>query len=284
MRQTLDTAIALVLGHEGGYSNAPTDRGGPTRFGITARTLGAWRRLGRAATPAEVEALGRPEAVAIIARHYAEPVGFDRLPAGLDYAMLDYAVNSGPAQAVRSLQRVLGVVPVDGVCGPVTEAAALARPAGEAIAALVDERMRFLHRLGGPFGFPANGRGWTMRVTGRDPLGNRTDRPGVLGNALALAAGHPPVMAPSPCGKPRAAPSDIGLAATAEGRGALAAMLGAIATQVDLVKASLAPLTGSGGWIDRAFAITTMAGAALALTALAILLLARRRAILCGSG
>jgi hypothetical protein len=143
--------------------------------------------------------------------------------------------------------------------------------------------MRFLRRLGGPFGFSANGRGWTIRVTGHDPAGNWKDRPGVLGNALALAAGRPPEAAPTPSGMARASPSDTGLAATPEGRGAFAAILGAIATQVELVKAALAPLTGSGGWIDRAFAVTTMAGAVLALTGLAIVLLARWRAIRSGA-
>ena len=32
---TIDTLIDGVIGREGGYSNHPADRGGPTRWGVT---------------------------------------------------------------------------------------------------------------------------------------------------------------------------------------------------------------------------------------------------------
>ncbi|WP_234710622.1 hypothetical protein [Sinorhizobium arboris] len=49
--------------------------------------------------------------------------------------------------------------------------------------------MRFLRSLTNvKTGFPVNGRGWTIRVTGKDPKGDWMDQPGVLGNALRLAA------------------------------------------------------------------------------------------------
>ncbi|AFL49378.1 hypothetical protein ABIE78_004849 [Sinorhizobium fredii] len=49
--------------------------------------------------------------------------------------------------------------------------------------------MRFLRSLtNAKTGFPVNGRGWTIRVTGKDPKGEWKDQPGVLGNALRLAA------------------------------------------------------------------------------------------------
>ena len=57
-----DRVIRLVFGHEGGYSNHPEDPGGPTKFGITAKTLGSYRRLGRDATPEEVRGLTLAEA------------------------------------------------------------------------------------------------------------------------------------------------------------------------------------------------------------------------------
>lgn len=34
-RSTFDTALARLLAHEGGYSNHPSDPGGPTNYGIT---------------------------------------------------------------------------------------------------------------------------------------------------------------------------------------------------------------------------------------------------------
>ncbi len=51
----------------------------------------------------------------------------DELPAGIDYVLFDGAVNSGPVQSVKWLQRALGVR-VDGVMGEATVAAAEAYP------------------------------------------------------------------------------------------------------------------------------------------------------------
>lgn len=67
------------------------------------------------------------ELSAIYKRQYWDKAGRG-LPVGLDYAVFDYAVNSGPAQAARDLQRVLGVKP-DGIIGAMTLAAAQKRPA-----------------------------------------------------------------------------------------------------------------------------------------------------------
>jgi lysozyme family protein len=286
MRHNLDAAMSLIFGQEGGYINARTDRGGPTKFGITARTLGAWRRLGRPATAAEVMALERPEARQIIECQFARPIGFDRLPAGLDYAVLDYAVNSGPAQAIKSLQRVLGVRPLDGLFGAITEEAVAGRPVASVITGLADERMRFLRSLGGAQGFGPNGRGWTMRVTGKDPAGEWPPEPGVVGNALRMASGgSPPAVEPvsPPCGHASASPSQVRVTASREGRSLVAAIIGAVATQVDAVKAAIAPLAGSGGWIDILFVLVTVGGAVLALTGLAVLVAGRLRAIRSGA-
>ena len=62
---TIEQILDDILRREGGYVNHPADRGGPTNFGITAQTLGSWRKLGRPATAAEVQALTEPEARAI---------------------------------------------------------------------------------------------------------------------------------------------------------------------------------------------------------------------------
>ncbi len=42
-RETLPVALDLMFGHEGGYSNVKTDRGGPTKYGVTHTTLAARR-------------------------------------------------------------------------------------------------------------------------------------------------------------------------------------------------------------------------------------------------
>ena len=53
---TEDAIITGVLKREGGsrFTDLATDRGGPTKYGITAATLGAYRGLGRSATRQEV--------------------------------------------------------------------------------------------------------------------------------------------------------------------------------------------------------------------------------------
>ncbi|MCD6073099.1 MAG: hypothetical protein K0S42_3615 [Microvirga sp.] len=122
-----DHAVELVLQHEGGFVHHAQDPGGATKFGITRETLSRVR--GRPATIEDVRALTRAEAVAVYRRLYWDAVRGDDLPPGLDLAVFDLAVNSGPARAVRMLQTVLGVA-VDGIVGPVTlEAAWQAEPA-----------------------------------------------------------------------------------------------------------------------------------------------------------
>lgn len=198
-RETLPEALRLMFGHEGGYSNNKNDPGGPTKYGITHRTLAAHRGV-PSVTEAQVKALTLKEAEEIYRRSYWTQSGGDLLPVGLDYAAFDFGVNSGPARAVKSLQKVVGVTQ-DGIVGGQTVAAVERYPGG--VQALIrdycDERMRFLRGLKtwGSFG-----RGWTIRVTGKDPKGEWKDQPGVVGNALRMAAGAQPVeTAPAPAGK-----------------------------------------------------------------------------------
>ncbi len=97
-----ERALSLVLKHEGGFADHPADPGGATMMGITQATLAEWR--GRPVTKDEVRALSRVEAGAIYRARYWDAVKGDDLPSGLDLAAFDYAVNSGPARAVRTIQ------------------------------------------------------------------------------------------------------------------------------------------------------------------------------------
>src|SRR5690554_3967496 len=133
-----------ILASEGGYVDHPSDPGGATNLGITHRTLAAWR--GKPVTKQDVRNLTRAEALEIYKAQYWRTSGADRMPAGLDYAVFDYAVNSGPARAVKDLQRVLGVG-VDGVVGAQTLAAIAARKAADLIRALCDRRRAFVRAL-----------------------------------------------------------------------------------------------------------------------------------------
>lgn len=162
MADRFETCLAEVLKHEGGYSDHPADPGGATNMGITRKTLARWRQVTpwTALPKEEVKRLGKAEAGRIYRALYWETCGADRLPAGVDLAVFDYAVNSGPDRAIRTLQAAVEVA-IDGVLGPVTLRAAAAAEPKALINAISDQRMAFLKRLAT---FPSFGRGWTSRV------------------------------------------------------------------------------------------------------------------------
>jgi len=68
---------------------------------------------------ADLRNLRESDAVRVFKLFYADKVQADLLPIGLDYAMTDFAVNSGPSRAAKHLQRILGVEQ-DGDIGPKT--------------------------------------------------------------------------------------------------------------------------------------------------------------------
>jgi len=156
--QNFDVALTTVLREEGGYADHPADPGGATMMGVTQATLSDWRGYG--VSKAEVKSLSRAEAAAIYRARYWDAVKGDELPAGLDLALFDLAVNSGPKRAVKLLQRALGVAE-DGALGPLTMRAAKAGHSPFLIAALMVERRRFLEALKG---WAVFGRGWKTRL------------------------------------------------------------------------------------------------------------------------
>lgn len=200
MRDTLPAALELMFGHEGGYSNRASDAGGPTKYGITHTTLAAHRGV-KSVTAAQVKAMTLAEAEAIYRKSYWTQSGGDVLPVGLDYAAFDFGVNSGPSRAVKVLQGVIGVSQ-DGKIGPATLAAVGRYPGGvvKLIRDYCAARMTYLRGLTSPkTGFPVNGRGWTIRVTGIDPKGEYAPQPGVVGHAVQMAMEAQPA---SPTPKP----------------------------------------------------------------------------------
>ena len=162
-------AFALTLKHEGGYVDHPSDPGGATNLGVTIGTLSLW--LGRPASKSEVRALTRDTVAPIYRKNYWDRIRGDELPAGIDYAVYDFAVNSGPKRGAQALQRAIGVAD-DGVIGSVTLANVAARPVDQIVQRICDDRMTFLRRLST---WKTFGKGWTTRVQG------------VLREALAMA-------------------------------------------------------------------------------------------------
>lgn len=107
------------------FTDASEDRGGPTKGGITLKTLSGY--MGRPCTTEELQALDEPTARAIYETIFIVKPGFMRIAdQEVREYLIDIGVTSGPARAVRYLQRCIGLPAkdVDGVLGPVTAAAA----------------------------------------------------------------------------------------------------------------------------------------------------------------
>ena len=103
--------LSEIIAAEGGFVNHPQDRGGPTKFGITLKTLEHWR--GEAVGIEDVKALTREEAEEILRAQYLKQPKIDRLPAPLVVPVFDASVVHGPARAIRLLQTVLNEVARD---------------------------------------------------------------------------------------------------------------------------------------------------------------------------
>lgn len=149
-----NTAFDLLLGHEGGFSDHAADPGGKTNYGITEAVA---RQAGY---QGDMRELPLQLAKDIYLARYWRPIRADDLPPGIRYTVFDAAVNSGPAQATKWLQRALGVE-ADGVIGPKTLAAAYAQDARALRLRMLAQRLRFMSGLPN---WPAFSRGWARRI------------------------------------------------------------------------------------------------------------------------
>lgn len=159
MQQNFAAALKLVLRSEGGRVDDPLDPGGRTNEGITQATFNAWLSS-HGSQQRDVFTITPDEVSAIYKARYWDAVDADNLPAGLDYALFDFAVNSGPAKAAMTLQGIVGVAE-DGKIGPITLAAIAKERPTFLIPKLCAMRLGFLRKLST---WPHFGAGWTNRV------------------------------------------------------------------------------------------------------------------------
>lgn len=137
--------INTVLETEGGYVNHPNDGGGPTKFGITQKTLSEWR--GYWASVQEIKDLTQEEAKQIYEEKYFLGPKLHRLPESVQLFIFDCSINHGPSRAVKFLQKALNKLKVahlkvDGINGPRTRKAA--EKGGEKLKEqLIIERIKF---------------------------------------------------------------------------------------------------------------------------------------------
>jgi lysozyme family protein len=158
MKDNFDSALEAVLHHEGGFVNHPADPGGMTNLGVTKKVWEEW--VGHDVDESAMQAL-TPEIVGPMYKaKYWDKVKGDDLPSGVDYAVFDAAVNSGPGRAAKWLQSCVGVEP-DGGIGPKTLAAVLSFDPADLVEDYAKRRLAFLMDL--PH-WDTFGKGWGRRV------------------------------------------------------------------------------------------------------------------------
>lgn len=197
-------SLQLLLPHEGGRVDDPRDPGGRTNKGVTQHVYDAYR-ANKGLQHKDVYNIDQDEVRDIYKNQYWDRAQGDRLPAGLDYAVFDYSVNSGVGRAVKDLQRTLNANPgaygltanvsVDGIAGEGLIAAtckAYDRAPRALISAYCATRLSFLRSLST---FGRFGGGWTTRV-------NDVER-----SALGMARGNVKAVVAAATAAPPAPPS-----------------------------------------------------------------------------
>jgi lysozyme family protein len=158
-RSSYDECLRRLLAHEGGYTNHPSDPGGPTNFGIT---IFDYRKYVKpTATAADVRAMRLDEARAIYRTKYWAAQRCDDLPLGVDYCVFDYGVNSGIGRSGKVLRRIVGLPDTTHIVTDEVLRAVARRDPKAIVVAINDERLAFLKRLKT---WSVFGRGWGTRV------------------------------------------------------------------------------------------------------------------------
>lgn len=159
---TFDKAFTTLVGHEGGFQRSFNDRGNwtsgvvgvgelkGTKYGISAMSYPSL----------DIENLTLDQAKEIYKRDWWDAMKCDEMPEELAFQVFDGAVNSGRGNAVRWLQRAVGVVD-DGYMGPVTLGRVRLLKEWEVVLAYNLERLKFLTKIST---FNEYGRGWVRRV------------------------------------------------------------------------------------------------------------------------
>jgi len=160
VKDNWEQCFALILKNEGGYVDNPKDPGGCTNLGCTKATWEAY--IGHEVTKDDIRALTPNDVMPLYKKNYWDKINGDSLPYGVDYAVFDFAINSGTGRAAKTLQSVLSVTPTDGQIGPATLRAIETANPRDVATAVCEARLAFLQGL--PT-FGTFGKGWSNRVS-----------------------------------------------------------------------------------------------------------------------
>jgi lysozyme family protein len=124
-QQRFDSAVVVVLKHEGGYTNDKDDPGGATDYGISLRFLkdhGIDLNGDGEVNEMDIKALDIDKAIAIYKQYWWDKYHYEAINS-LYYAtkVFDMAVNMGGSQAHKLVQRACNQcghnLVVDGILG-----------------------------------------------------------------------------------------------------------------------------------------------------------------------
>lgn len=166
---TFDIAFHRLIDHEGGFQDQEEDRGNwttgiigqgecrGTKYGISAMSY----------PQEDIRNLTLERAKELYQRDFWDRMKCEQYAPSLRFQMFDIAVNHGPGNAIRMLQRAVGVAD-DGGIGAVTLRAVTVRPTMWVILRLNAERLRFFTKLSN---WGSYGKGWARRVAGNLNIG-----------------------------------------------------------------------------------------------------------------
>jgi lysozyme family protein len=152
---SFETVVHMVLEHEGGYVNHPSDPGGETKYGISKRAY----------PDVDIAELTKDDAADLYKRDYWDRIKGDDLPVGVACVVMDYAVNSGISRASKALQSVCGIANGDGIIGPASLNAVWVTVKNtseeDVINAVTEQRQGFIRALSI---YDTFGKGWERRI------------------------------------------------------------------------------------------------------------------------
>ena len=153
MKDNFDECLKMLLHHEGGYVNHPSDPGGETNLGVTKKVYQEWGGT------KDMKDLTVEDVAPIYNKEYWDKCKCDDLESGVDWAVFDWAVNSGTGRSAKAIQKICGASQ-DGAIGPKTLALIGKQNTQYVIEEFGKIRQDFYESLKT---FDTFGKGWTRR-------------------------------------------------------------------------------------------------------------------------
>ena len=157
MKNNFEESLKMVLEHEGLFSDHSADPGKVTMRGVTQAVWEDW--VDHPVTRDDMKSLTVADVSPLYKKNYWDRIKGDDLKPGLNFAVFDMAINSGPGRAAKILQKVINVTQ-DGGVGPQTLAAAAKMNTLDIIENYAAQREAFYRGLKT---FDTFGRGWLRR-------------------------------------------------------------------------------------------------------------------------